>query len=118
MIAFAGAFLAYAGISGGSASAATPVVGAGLGAAMRIENSPYRRGGTPNDFVPSTFMKGNYLDLSADVSIGDLIRIKSMRETYMGMGVSHRSGIFGTSRLLGNVNGGSNYISSHLEWRM
>ena len=55
---------------------------------------------------------------SIDISLGDLIGVKSMRETYVGLGVSHRSGIFGTSRLLGNVNGGSNYIYSYIEWRM
>jgi outer membrane protein len=60
----------------------------------------------------------NYLDPSIDISLGDLIGVKSMRDTYLGVGVSHRSGIFGTSRLLGNVNGGSNYIYSYLEWRM
>ena len=60
----------------------------------------------------------NYLDPSVDVSLGDLIGAPSMRETYLGLGVSHRSGIFGTSRLLGNVNGGSNYIYSYLEWRI
>jgi outer membrane protein len=60
----------------------------------------------------------NYLDLSADVSVGDLIRVRSLRDTYFGLGVSHRSGIFGASRLLGNVNGGSNYIYSYVEWRM
>jgi outer membrane protein len=52
----------------------------------------------------------NYLDPSIDVSIGDIIGSKSLREAYVGIGVTHRSGIFGTSRLLGNVNGGSNYI--------
>lgn len=60
----------------------------------------------------------NYLDPSIDLSLGDLIGVKSMGETYVGLGVSHRSGIFGTSRLLGNVNGGSNYIYSYVEWRM
>jgi outer membrane protein len=60
----------------------------------------------------------NYLDPSVDISVGDLIGVRSMRETYLGLGVSHRSGIFGTSRMLGNVNGGSNYIYSYLEWRM
>lgn len=60
----------------------------------------------------------NYLDPSIDFSLGDLISVKSMRDTYVGLGVSHRSGIFGTSRLLGNVNGGSNYIYSYVEWRM
>jgi len=60
----------------------------------------------------------NYLDPSVDISLGDLIGMHSMRDTYIGLGVSHRSGIFGTSRLFGNVNGGSNYIYSYLEWRM
>ena len=53
-----------------------------------------------------------------DISLGDLVGAKSMRDTYLGLGVSHRSGIFGNSRLFGNVNGGSNYIYSYLEWRM
>jgi outer membrane protein len=60
----------------------------------------------------------NYLDPSVDISLGDLTGVKSMSETYVGVGVTHRSGIFGTSRLFGNVNGGSNYIYSFLEWRM
>lgn len=60
----------------------------------------------------------NYLDPSIDISVGDLIGVASMRDTFVGVGVSHRSGIFGSSRLLGNVNGGSNYIYSYLEWRM
>lgn len=60
----------------------------------------------------------NYIDPSVDISLGDLIGVRSMSDTYFGLGVSHRSGIFGTSRLLGNVNGGSNYIYSYVEWRM
>lgn len=59
----------------------------------------------------------NYLDPSIDVSVGDLLRVKALRETYFGFGVSHRSGIFGTSQLLGNVDGGSNYIYSYVEAR-
>jgi outer membrane protein len=60
----------------------------------------------------------NYLDPSIDFSVGDLIGARSLKETYLGFGVSHRSGIFGSSRLLGNVNGGSNYIYSYVEWKM
>lgn len=60
----------------------------------------------------------NYLDPSIDVSVGDLFGVRKLRGTYFGFGVSHRSGIFGTSQLLGNVNGGSNYIYSYLEWEM
>lgn len=60
----------------------------------------------------------NYLDPSVDVNVGDLLRVRALRDTYFGFGVSHRSGIFGVSQLFGNVNGGSNYIYTYLEWRM
>ena len=56
-----------------------------------------------------------YLDPSLDISLGDLIGALALREIYIGFGVSHRSGIFGSSRLLGNVNGGSNYIYGYVE---
>jgi outer membrane protein len=59
-----------------------------------------------------------YLDPSIDVSVGDLFGVGTLRETYFGFGASHRSGIFGASQLLGNVNGGSNYIYSYIEWKM
>ena len=57
----------------------------------------------------------NYLDPTLDISLGNLIGSYALRNTYIGFGVSHRSGIFGASRLLGNVNGGSNYIYTYLE---
>jgi len=60
----------------------------------------------------------NYLDPSIDVSVGDLFGVRALHETYFGFGASHRSGIFGTSQLLGNANGGSNYLYSYLEWAM
>jgi outer membrane protein len=57
----------------------------------------------------------NYMDPSIDVSLGDLIGVRRLRQTFVGLGVSHRSGIFGSSQLLGNVDGGSNYIYGYLE---
>jgi outer membrane protein len=57
----------------------------------------------------------NTFDPTADISVGDLIGVKRLHDTYVGAGVSHRSGIFGTSQLLGNVNGGSNYIYGYVE---
>jgi outer membrane protein len=60
----------------------------------------------------------NYLDPTIDVSLGDLLGVASMKKAFAGVGVSHRSGIFGSSQLLGNVSGGSNYIYSYLEWEM
>ena len=50
--------------------------------------------------------------------MGDLLGVPSLKRTFAGLGVSHRSGIFGTSRMLGNVNGGSNYIYGYVEWEM
>jgi outer membrane protein len=57
----------------------------------------------------------HHLDPTIDVSLGDLIGSRPLKDTYVGFGVSHRSGIFKSSRLLGNVTGGSNYIYSYIE---
>lgn len=55
----------------------------------------------------------NYLDISLDFDIGKLIHYKPMHETYFGILLKHRSGIFG---LINNVkHGGSNYNSIYLE---
>ena len=47
--------------------------------------------------------------------VGDIFGAASWKKTYFGLGISHRSGIFASSRLLGSVNGGSNYIYAYLE---
>lgn len=60
----------------------------------------------------------NYLDPTIDFSLGDLLSSRKLRETYLGVGVSHRSGFFGSSRMLGNVDGGSNYVYTYVEWKM
>ncbi len=57
----------------------------------------------------------NYLDPTIDVSLGDLLGSRALKDTFIGFGVSHRSGIFGSSRLLGNVSGGSNYLYTYVE---
>ena len=59
-----------------------------------------------------------YLDPTIDFSLGDLVGSRALKDTYLGLGVSHRSGIFGLSRLLGNVDGGSNYIYAYLEFAL
>jgi len=59
-----------------------------------------------------------YGDPTIDVSVGDLFGAKDLRETYFGLGVSHRSGIFSMAQLFDNVNGGSNYIYTYVEWKM
>ena len=56
-----------------------------------------------------------YLDPTIDINVGDLFKARELRETYVGIGVSHRSGIFGSARLFNSVNGGSNYIYGFVE---
>jgi outer membrane protein len=60
----------------------------------------------------------NYIDPSIDVSLGDLFGVKSLRQTYLGVGVAHRSGIFANSQMFGHVNGGSNYVYTYVDWGM
>jgi outer membrane protein len=59
-----------------------------------------------------------YADPTIDVSVGDLFGARELRETYFGFGASHRSGVFGMAQLFDNVNGGSNYIYTYVEWKM
>jgi outer membrane protein len=57
----------------------------------------------------------NYLDWSWDVSIGDLLQKPSLRDCYFGWSVHHRSGVFGSSDFLGNVDGGGNVNTLYLQ---
>lgn len=57
----------------------------------------------------------NYNEPSIDVSLGDLIGKRAWKQTFVGLSITHRSGMFGNSRLLGRVNGGSNYITLYAE---
>lgn len=85
-------------------------LGVGLSAAQRV---PYTEVSSQAGKTTSRLL--NYLDSTIDISLGDLFGYRPLKETYFGFGASHRSGIFGASRLLGNVNGGSNYIYTYIE---
>ena len=85
-------------------------LGVGLSLAQRV---PYTEVSSQAGKTTSKLL--NYLDPTIDVSLGDLVGARALKETYFGFGVSHRSGIFGASRLLGSVAGGSNYIYTYLE---
>jgi MipA family protein len=89
--------------------------GAGFSLAQRVPltevRDQARRGRATNRLL-------NYLDPSVDVSLGDLVGSRRFKQTFIGVGLSHRSGIFGTSELLGNINGGSNYLYGYLETQL
>ena len=92
-------------------------IGLGVGAswAERIPFSEQRDLGAKGS---NTSKLVNTFDPTVDFSVGDVIGRKDLHDTYFGLGVSHRSGIFGWTRLYGNVNGGSNYIYMYLETRL
>jgi outer membrane protein len=54
----------------------------------------------------------NYLDLGLSFNLKDLTTWETLEDYYAGIGVSHRSGIFG---LIDGVNGGSNYWTLFIE---
>jgi len=89
--------------------------GAGLSYAQAV---PFAEAQSQAERGRNTSKLLQYLDPTIDVSVGDLFGSKKLSETYFGVGVSHRSGIFGMAQLFDNVNGGSNYIYTYVEWKM
>ena len=88
----------------------------GLGAGVSLaQRAPYAEApnATTGPKPASRILQS--LDPTIDVSLGDLLGYRPLKQTYFGFGVSHRSGVFGSSRLMGNVNGGSNYIYTYVE---
>lgn len=57
----------------------------------------------------------NYLEWTVDVPVDSFIKSKSVRDCYVGLTDVHRSGIFATADILGNVAGGSDWITFHVE---
>jgi len=57
----------------------------------------------------------NYIDITASLNARDITRIESLENTYIGIGISHRSGIFGT---VNGVDGGSNNVTAFFEVEM
>ena len=57
----------------------------------------------------------NYLEMTLDFPLRKVSRARWLQSCYAGLTVVHRSGIFGTSDFLGNVSGGADWITAHLE---
>ena len=61
----------------------------------------------------------NYLEMQLDFPLRRLFKnTPSLHDCYAGLTVVHRSGIFGTSDILGDVSGGSDWITAHVECAM
>ena len=85
-------------------------LGVGLSAAQRV---PYTEATSQKGKTTSSLR--SYLDPTIDINVGNVLGVRSLKETFISFGVSHRSGVFGASRLLGNVNGDSNYSYTYVE---
>ena len=57
----------------------------------------------------------NYLEMSLDFPLRRVSKARWLQGCYAGLAIVHRSGIFGTSDILGDVSGGSDWITAHLE---
>lgn len=57
----------------------------------------------------------NYLELTLDYPLRRIVKKGFFSNCYAGLTVVHRSGIFGTAKILGDVAGGSDWITAHLE---
>jgi len=57
----------------------------------------------------------SYLDMQVDFPLRRLFKSELVRNCYAGISIVHRSGIFGSSDVLGNVSGGADWVTAHLE---
>ena len=57
----------------------------------------------------------SYMEMQLDVPVRHFIKARPVQNCFAGLTVVHRSGIFGRSDLLGDVSGGSDWITLHLE---
>ena len=60
----------------------------------------------------------NYLEAQVDFPLRNLFGSRGWwQDCYAGLTIVHRSGIFGTVDILGNVSGGSDVLTGHMECR-
>ena len=57
----------------------------------------------------------NYLEMTLDFPLYRISKANWLQRCYTGISLVHRSGIFGTSDILGDVAGGADWITLHLE---
>ncbi|MGF1686863.1 MipA/OmpV family protein [Photobacterium japonica] len=65
-------------------------------------------------YEPSKLL--NFLDLSVDVNVGDLVNEKSLNNVWVGYSLHHRSAIFESASQFGRIKGGSNYNTVYVQF--
>jgi outer membrane protein len=86
--------------------------GFGMSYATKVPIAEQRKqaekGGNTSQFL-------NYLEMSVDFPMRRASKASWLQNCYAGVTIVHRSGIFGTSDFLGDVAGGADWITAHLE---
>ncbi len=86
--------------------------GFGMSYAERVPIAEQRKQAAKGDNT-SHFL--NYLEMTLDFPLRRMSKARWLQDCYAGLTVVHRSGIFGTSDFLGDVAGGSDWITAHFE---
>ena len=86
--------------------------GFGMSYAETVPIAEQRKQAAKND---NTAHFLNYLEMSLDFPLRRVTKARWLEKCYAGLTIVHRSGIFGTSDFLGNVSGGSDWLTAHLE---
>ena len=86
--------------------------GFGMSYAQKVPIAEQRKQAAKGDNT-SHFL--NYLEMTLDFPLWRVSKASWLQSCYAGLSVVHRSGIFGTSDFLGDVSGGADWITAHLE---
>jgi outer membrane scaffolding protein for murein synthesis (MipA/OmpV family) len=86
--------------------------GFGMSYATTIPIAEQRKQAEKNDNT-SHFL--NYLEMTVDFPLRRASKAAWLQNCYAGLTIVHRSGIFGTSDFLGDVSGGADWLTAHLE---
>ena len=86
--------------------------GFGMSYAEKVPIAEQRKQASSGDNT-SHFL--NYLEMTLDFPLHRVTKASWLQRCYAGLSIVHRSGIFGTSDFLGDVAGGADWITAHLE---
>jgi outer membrane protein len=73
-----------------------------------------RKNTAAEGYEPSNLL--NYLDLSLDLNVGDILQSDSFENLWIGAALHHRSAIFESAQQFSGIAGGSNYPSLYLQY--
>jgi outer membrane protein len=89
--------------------------GFGMSYADRVPIAEQRKQAAKDD---NTARFLNYLELTLDFPLRRVSKANWLQRCYAGLTIVHRSGIFGSSNFLGDVSGGSDWVTAHMECKV